>query len=64
MINAIEDVSTGTTGGFLSNQRINCDDCEFKATSTNDMENLVNLELDLVNDVTLNRNYKLIMLRY
>ena len=48
----------------MSNQQINCDDCEFKATSTNDMENLVNLELDLVNDVTLNRNYKLIKLRY
>ena len=44
MINANEDVSTGTTRGFNSNQQINCDDCECKATSTNDMENLVSLE--------------------
>jgi hypothetical protein len=61
VINAIEDVSTWTTGGFISNQQINCDDCEFKATSTNDMENLVSLEhkvkeLFLVNYVTLNQN--------
>ena len=28
----------------MNNQQINCDDCEFLATSTNDMENLVNLE--------------------
>jgi hypothetical protein len=44
VINANEDVSTGTTRGFISNQQINCDDCECKATSTNDMENLVSLE--------------------
>ena len=45
----------------MSNQQTNCDDCEFKATFTNDMENLVNLEHKvkkhfLVNDVTLNPN--------
>ena len=28
----------------MSNQQINCDDCEFVATSTNDVENLANLE--------------------
>jgi hypothetical protein len=44
VINAIEDVSTGTTLGYMSNQQMNCDDCEFEATSTNDVENLVNLE--------------------
>ena len=61
MINAIEDVSTRTTRGFTSNQQINCDDCECKAISNNDMENLVSLEhkvkdFFLVNYVTLNRN--------
>ena len=61
MINAIEDVSTGTTLGFISNHQMNCDNCEFKATSTNDMENLMNQkhkvkELSFVNDVTLNWN--------
>ena len=40
MINAIEDVSTRKT----SNQQINCDDCECKAISNNDMKNLVSLE--------------------
>ena len=42
-----EDVSTGTTWGYMSNQQLNCDDCddcEFEATSTNDVENLANLE--------------------
>ena len=28
----------------MSNQQMNCDYCEFEATSTNDVENLVNLE--------------------
>ena len=39
-----EDVSTETTWGYMSNQQLNCDDCEFEATSTNDVENLANLE--------------------
>ena len=61
MINAIADVSTVESWGFMRNQQINCDDCEFKATSTIDMGNLVNLEHKvkkhfLVNDVTLNQN--------
>ena len=41
MINAIEDVSTGTTLGFMRDQQI---DCEFKDTSTDNMGKHVNLE--------------------
>ena len=45
----------------MSNQQINCDDCEFKATFTNDIGILVNLEHKVkkhvfVNEMTLNQN--------
>ena len=40
----MEDVSTGRTWGFMRDQQVNCDDCEYKATSTYDLENHVKLK--------------------
>ena len=38
MINAIADVSTVESWGFMRNQQINCDDCDFDLENSSELK--------------------------